>query len=89
MDLASMPPLADRGADELLMPAEVGAYLRKSRHSLESWRRRDEGPPFTRLGDGPRAPIRYPAGALREWLAARTVTPAHPSTGGETPAHAA
>lgn len=86
MELADMPPLADRRPDELLLPAEAAAYLRTTTGALDNWRRRYPGraPTYVRLGDGPKAPVRYPVADLRAWIKAQTV-----SSGGDTPASAA
>ncbi len=87
MELAGLPPLAERRRDEMLRPPEAAAYLGIPVSTLENWRRRGvAGPTYTRLGDGPKARVRYPAGLLLDWLQAQTVDP---SSGGDTPADAA
>lgn len=44
-----------------------------SRQALQRWRRERRGPPFIRIEGS----VRYSRRALEEWLAARTVIPAH------------
>jgi hypothetical protein len=41
--------------------------------TCEAMRRRGEGPPFIRMGDGKRPAIRYAIADVEAWLAARTV----------------
>lgn len=41
--------------------------------SIEAMRRRGEGPPYVRIGDGKRPAIRYNVADVNAWLAARTV----------------
>jgi predicted DNA-binding transcriptional regulator AlpA len=56
--------------EPLLTPAQVVELLSVgSTRSLESWRRRGEGPPFVRVGKQ----VRYRASDLQAWLAAQTV----------------
>lgn len=87
MELAELPPLAERRRDDMLTSAETAAYLGMHVTALETWRKRGKpGPTYVRLGDGPKARVRYPAGLLFDWIQAQTV---NPSTGGETPADAA
>jgi hypothetical protein len=82
-----LPPLASRADDELLLPAEVAAYLRISPHTLDAWRRENppRGPAHQRIGNGRTSPVRYRADVLRAWIADPSAT----TGGGETPAHAA
>lgn len=41
--------------------------------SIEAMRRRGEGPPYVRIGDGKRPAIRYNVDDVNAWLRAHTV----------------
>jgi hypothetical protein len=76
LTLRDLPPLADRRRDEMLPAAEVAAYLNVQVGTLDKWRRPSagrpvSGPPFVAINDGPKSPVRYPAGELQDWLAER------------------
>lgn len=42
-----------------------------STKTLQAWRTEKRGPRFVKLGDGPRAPVRYRLSELRRWLQER------------------
>jgi DNA-binding transcriptional MerR regulator len=44
---------------DLLTPKEAAALLRVSTDTLEAWRAKHQGPPWTKLGEGIRSPVRY------------------------------
>lgn len=46
---------------------ELAAYLRLSVAALRNWRRKAQGPPFTKLC-GKNSPVFYRRGAVTEWL---------------------
>lgn len=52
---------------ELLMPAEVAQMLGVAPSTLQTWRKRRQGPPHVRLGH---RTVRYRREALEEWIAA-------------------
>jgi hypothetical protein len=56
--------------DLLLKPHEAAAYLQVSVDALKLWRTRKyrAGPPFVKVGDLPRSRVRYPLGALQQWV---------------------
>lgn len=94
MGIEEMPPLADLRHDVPLKTEQAATYLGSSTAALESWRKlkRGGGPPYIKLGDGPKARVRYLAGDLREWQAAQRVDPsarrASHSGSGQKPAAA-
>lgn len=45
--------------EKFLKAAEVAKILQVSEKTLIRWRAQKRGPDFIRLGDGPRAPVRY------------------------------
>lgn len=57
--------------DELLSEDEVAALLKVARGTLRTWRNRDQGPTFVRVGDL----YRYKPDDVKAWVASRTVTP--------------
>lgn len=57
--------------DELLSEQELAAWLKVSPHTLRTWRNRNQGPVFVRVGDL----YRYKADDVKAWVASRTVTP--------------
>jgi excisionase family DNA binding protein len=57
---------------DLLTPKEAAALLRVSTDTLESWRAKRQGPPWTKLGDGVRAPVRYRRTDIDQYLKERT-----------------
>uniref|UniRef100_A0A6M3LCU7 Putative DNA binding, helix-turn-helix domain containing protein n=2 Tax=viral metagenome TaxID=1070528 RepID=A0A6M3LCU7_9ZZZZ len=58
-------------AKELMDVTEAAEFLRLSRVTLDIWRSAKTGPPFIRAGRR----ILYRLDDLREWVAARQVTP--------------
>lgn len=87
---STLPSLEELADDELLVIEEAAAYLRLSVSTLEKWRSGYRGftggPPFIRLHEGRKSPVRYPVGQLREWIAAQTT---NPSEGAYAPAQTA
>jgi len=60
-------------SDELLLtPPQTGAVLQAATDQLANWRVTGEGPPFVKMGSGPKAQVRYPLGGVRKWRAERT-----------------
>ena len=55
-------------ADDMLAPQEVARRLGLAERTLAAWRAAGTGPPWVRVGA---RTIRYSAGALATWLAAR------------------
>lgn len=89
--LSDLPSLEGLPGDGLLNVDEAAAYLGMAPSTLEKWRLGlrgvpTAGPPYIRLHDGPKAPVRYVVGDLRKWLWTRRTDPA---SGEETPARAA
>ncbi len=56
---------------DLLTPKEAAALLRVSTDTLEAWRAKRQGPPWTKLGDGQRSPVRYPREGIEKFLKER------------------
>lgn len=54
----------------LLTPKQVADLLQVTTDTLEAWRAKRQGPEFIKLGAGKRSPVRYPAQALDDFLAA-------------------
>jgi hypothetical protein len=60
-------------SDELkLTPPQTAVVLQTTVEQLGAWRISGDGPPFVKLGEGPKAPVRYRLGTLRTWEAANT-----------------
>lgn len=57
--------------DELLSEQELAAWLKVSPHTLRTWRNRNQGPTFVKVGDL----YRYKSDDVKAWVASRTVTP--------------
>ena len=57
--------------DELLSEDEVAARLKVARGTLRTWRNRDQGPAFVRVG----SLYRYKVSDVQTWLDARKITP--------------
>jgi excisionase family DNA binding protein len=53
---------------ELMTPEEVADLLKVSPGTLENWRYRGEGPPFVKLGNKRRSPVRYPRKGVDDWM---------------------
>ncbi len=73
IDPSTLPALhtLDRGA--ILTPRVVAAYLGISPNTLDKWRRPTDGRPtrgprYRRLGDGPKARVRYLAGDVMDYI---------------------
>ena len=70
----AMPPdvivqeLGIRSGDLLLTPPQMAAILQTSNDQRSTMREVGDGPPFTKLGDGPKAPVRYHLGKARKWI---------------------
>lgn len=56
---------------DLLTPKETAEMLRVSTDTLEAWRAKRKGPPWTKLGDGGRSPVRYRRADVEAYLQAR------------------
>ena len=62
-------------SDELaLTPPQTGAVLQTTTDQLANWRVTGKGPPFVKIGGGPKAQVRYPLGGVRKWRDERTFT---------------
>ena len=60
-------------SDELkLTPAQAAVVLQTTTDQLASWRVAGGGPRFLKMGEGPKAPVRYRLGELRAWERANT-----------------
>lgn len=58
---------------DLVSRKEAAALLGLSHRSLEAWASSGtKGPPFIRLGEGPKAHVRYQVGALLTWIEERS-----------------
>jgi len=84
--LEELPSLAELPADGLLQVEEVAAYLGVAPSTTEKWRAAGDGPPWFRLHNGPKSPVRYRVDKVREWLDARQTDT---SEGTDTPARVA
>ena len=73
-----MPPellvqeLGIRSGELLLTPPQMAAILQTTTDQLSTMREVGDGPPFTKLGDGPKAPVRYHLGKARQWIDGHT-----------------
>jgi predicted DNA-binding transcriptional regulator AlpA len=56
---------------ELLTPEQAAKLLHLSPRTLEGFRRRGDGPKFSKLGDGRSARILYPRAEIDAWIASR------------------
>lgn len=54
-------------SEQLLTPKQVAAELQVHVGTLEAWRGRNEGPKWTKLGTGTRAPVRYSRASIDEF----------------------
>lgn len=50
-----------------MTPPQLAAVLQSTEDQLKTMRETGDGPPFTKLGDGVKSPVRYPLGPFREW----------------------
>ena len=64
--------------DKLLAPPEVADLLKVKVETLEVWRAMLKGPPFIRLTNGKRAPIRYRQSEIDAYLSTSTVKTVKP-----------
>lgn len=55
---------------EYITTEEAARLISVPVRTLQNWRAREDGPPFTRFGQT----IRYPVGDLRAWIERRRVT---------------
>jgi phage terminase Nu1 subunit (DNA packaging protein) len=51
----------------------VADYLDRKSRCVQAWRQRGEGPPYYRLGTGPKASVRYDLDEVDAWLRERRV----------------
>jgi excisionase family DNA binding protein len=75
MTMARTKTTAAAVPSRLLTREEAAAILAVSKGTLSRWAADRQGPPFVKLGAGDKASVRYPADALEEFIAARTVAP--------------
>jgi hypothetical protein len=60
-------------SDELLLtPPQLGIIMQASSETLKNMRANGDGPPFLKLGNGEKSPVRYPLGEYRKWKTAHT-----------------
>ena len=60
-------------SDEVLLtPPQMETIMQGSSETLKNMRANGDGPPFLKLGDGEKSPVRYPLGEYRKWKAAHT-----------------
>jgi hypothetical protein len=52
---------------EYLNERDVSDYLDISVRTLQTWRYRGQGPAYERVGNGPKARVRYSVGVLAAW----------------------
>ncbi len=76
VDPATLPPLHTLDRQAVLMPRVVAAYLGISAATLDKWRRPSDGRPtkgprYRRLGEGPKARVRYCAGDVLDYINGR------------------
>lgn len=64
--------LGIRSGDLLLTPPQAAAIMQTTIDQLSTMREVGDGPPFTKLGKGSKAPVRYHLGKLRQWIEGRT-----------------
>jgi predicted DNA-binding transcriptional regulator AlpA len=57
---------------EIMTREEAAAYLKLSRHTLDSWARQDMGPPYSRTGET-RGRTFYERREIDRWLEQRRV----------------
>lgn len=56
------------GGVELLTTKEAAAFLKVSEQTLMAQRVRGGGPPYAKLGSGPKAAVRYDLAKVTAWL---------------------
>lgn len=60
-------------SDEVLLtPPQLETIMQATSETLKNMRAIGDGPPFLKLGDGEKSPVRYPLGEYRKWKAAHT-----------------
>jgi hypothetical protein len=60
-------------SDEFEMtPPQLAAVLQTTEDQLKTMRETGDGPPFTKLGDGVKSPVRYQVGPYRDWRTRHT-----------------
>ncbi len=60
-------------SDDLLMtPPQLATIMQTTTDQLQTMRETGDGPTFVKLGDGAKAPVRYPVGQYREWISKHT-----------------
>lgn len=69
---AIVQELGIRSGEILLTPPQAAAIMQTSTDQLSTMREVGDGPPFTKLGDGAKAPVRYHLGKLRKWIEGHT-----------------
>jgi hypothetical protein len=69
---AIVQELGLRSGELLLTPPQAAAILQTSVDQLSTMREVGDGPPFTKLGEGAKSPVRYHLGKLREWIDSHT-----------------
>lgn len=69
---AIVQELGIRSGELLLTPPQAAAIMQTSTDQLSTMREVGDGPPFTKLGEGSKAPVRYHLGKLRQWIEGRT-----------------
>jgi len=52
----------------LLTTVQLAEQFGLTTNTLRVWRLNGEGPPFYKLGDAKRSPVRYDADKVAEWL---------------------
>lgn len=69
--LLTVPVTPAEPPAELLTPKQAATLLHLSPRTLEGFRRRGDGPKFSKLGDGRSARILYPRAEIDAWIASR------------------
>lgn len=60
-------------SDEVLLtPPQLETIMQATSETLKNMRATGDGPPFLKLGDGEKSPVRYPLGEYRKWKSAHT-----------------
>ena len=71
------PPIESlcAAANPLLNDAEAAKLLCVSTATLRSWRCRGIGPPYIKMGNGAKAPVRYSESDIEQYIAQCRQTP--------------
>jgi hypothetical protein len=64
------------GYPTMMTPSDVADFVQVSEGRLATWRGKQVGPPWVKVGDGPNGAVRYPREELRAYIENRTVRPA-------------